>query len=324
MTSKRACWVLTTGETGHRSQAMGLAEAVGLPIVEKRIGLGAPWSWLPGGALPIPLSAIGSKEGPLEPPWPRLTVSCGHRTIGPALAVKRRSGRTAMAVHLMNPELARSRFDLVVAMEHDALSGPNVIAVRTALHGVTRERLVAEGNAWHGKLAAEGAPILGILIGGDTGRARLTATVVERLVGIIRAAHAGHGFIAAATPSRRTDEATKRMLESIFEREALGTIWSGSGENPYLGILALSRRLVVTGDSVSMVSEALATGRPVHVLPLEHQGHRHEMFLRRLADGRLVSLIEGNDLDWNFAGQGPVDATGEVAEHIRGMLERTS
>jgi mitochondrial fission protein ELM1 len=71
-----------------------------------------------------------------------------------------------------------------------------------------------------------------------------------------------------------------------------------------------------------MVSEALAAGRPVHVLPLAGHGRRHDKFLRELAADRLVSLIEGDDLDWCFAGRGPVEAATEPAERIRAMLSR--
>ena len=65
-------------------------------------------------------------------------------------------------------------------------------------------------------------------------------------------------------------------------------MWDESGENPYLGILALADRLIVTGESISMISEALVTGRPVHVLPLEGHGERHDAFLTRIVESRMV------------------------------------
>ena len=131
------CWVLTTGEAGMRSQALGLAEAVGLPIEEKRIVVRAPWSWLPGGIVPTPLSALDPSGDRLAPPWPRLVVGCGRRSIGVALSVKRLSGGSTLAAYVQNPEWARAKFDLVVAMPHDGVTGPNVVTVPTALHRVT-------------------------------------------------------------------------------------------------------------------------------------------------------------------------------------------
>jgi mitochondrial fission protein ELM1 len=99
-------------------------------------------------------------------------------------------------------------------------------------------------------------------------------------------------------------------------------MWDDTGENPYLGILALSDRLIVTAESISMISEALATGHPVHVLPLAGKGRRHDAFLTRIVEQRLVSPIKCDDLDWSFESPGPIDSTAEPAARIRAMLER--
>lgn len=311
--------MLTPGEAGMRSQALGLAEAVGLPVTEKRIVIGPPWPWLPGGLLPMPLSALDPTSDPLSPPWPRLVVACGRRSIGPALAVKRQSRGRTLAVYVQNPEMARAKFDLVAAMPHDDVRGANVVTVRTALHPITQQRLTAARDEWRTRLAPDGAPLLGVLVGGDNSSYRLSAAVAARLVRILRSA-AGHGLKPVVTPSRRTGEDTKHMLANALAGGALGSMWDETGPNPYIGILALADRLIVTGESISMISEALATGRPVHVLPLEGHGRRHDQFLREIVEKRLVSPVEGDDLDWSFAGQPPIEATAEPARRVRAML----
>src|SRR3546814_20453175 len=73
------------------------------------------------------------------------------------------------------------------------------------------------------------------------------------------------GWGLMITPSRRTG----RRNEEILRRALAGLpaeIWDGAGENPYFGSLALADHVVVTGDSVNMVSEAASTGKPVHVV----------------------------------------------------------
>lgn len=308
---------MTTGEAGMRSQALGLAEAVGLPIEEKRIAPSKAWSWLPAGFLPIPISALNSTDGPIAPPWPRLVVGCGRRSIGAVLAVKRASGGATFAAYVQNPEWGRGQFDLVAALPHDGVEGPNVATVPTALNVVTHQRLAAARDQWRGRLAPTGQPVLGALVGGDNGGYRLSAPIAARLVRILKKAHAGHGLFTAITPSRRTADATKALIANALSAENFGRMWDGGGENPYFGILALADRLIVTGESISMISEALVTGRPVHVLPLEGQGKRHDAFLTRIAGDGFVSLIDGDDLDWAFAGRGPIDSTAEPARRIR-------
>jgi mitochondrial fission protein ELM1 len=314
-------WVLTTGEAGMRSQALGLAEAVGLPIQEKRIVVGRPWTWLPGGLLPFPLRALDPCGDMLAPPWPRLVIGCGRRSIGAALAVKRASKGRALAVYIQNPECGRRRFDLVAALPHDLVHGPNVVQLATALHGVTNAYLAQAREKWRGRLVRDSALHLGVLVGGDNGSYRLTSTVTRQLIRILSTAHGKHGMHALLTPSRRTPTTSRGMLADALASGNLGWMWDETGDNPYLGILALADRLIVTGDSVSMISEALASGRPVHVLPLEGRGKRHDAFLRRIADAGMVSLIAGEDLDWTFEGRTPINSTVEPAARIRMMLE---
>ena len=312
--------MLTTGAAGMRSQALGLAEAVGLPIVEKRIVVGAPWRWLPGGFLPMPLAALGRGSDPIAPPWPALVIGCGRRSIGPALAIKRLSRGRTLAAYVQNPERAREKFDLVAAMPHDSVAGPNVVALDTALHGVTEAKLEISRAAWLDELKPDRKALLGALIGGDNGGYRLTEEIVARLIRLLEDAHQQHGFRAAVTPSRRTGKEARRALAAALGGKDWTSLWNGEGDNPYLGILGLSDRLIVTGESISMISEALAAGRPVHVLPLEGQGRRHDAFLTRMADSGFVSLIEGESLDWKFAGTAPINSAIEPARRIRAML----
>src|SRR5436309_11436958 len=81
-------WVLHDGKPGMRSQALGLAEASGLPFVEKRLEIRLPWAWLPPQLWLAPLAAAPS----LAPPWPDLVIGCGRNTVRPALAIRRASG----------------------------------------------------------------------------------------------------------------------------------------------------------------------------------------------------------------------------------------
>src|SRR6185295_16262074 len=127
-----------------------LAEAVGLPVEEKRISVASWDAWLPGGFLPMPSAALNPAGDPLTPPWPRLVVGCGRRSIGPALMVKRLSGGRTLAAYVQNPEWGGRHFDLVAAMPHDAVKGANVVMGPTALHAVTQKRLAAARQTWRG------------------------------------------------------------------------------------------------------------------------------------------------------------------------------
>ena len=57
---------------------------------------------------------------------------------------------------------------------------------------------------------------------------------------------------------------------------------TGDGTNPYAGLLAYADRLVVTPDSVNMLSEAAATYAPVFVWSAACVDHRLRQFLEAL------------------------------------------
>jgi mitochondrial fission protein ELM1 len=119
------------------------------------------------------------------------------------------------------------------------------------------------------------------------------------------------------TPSRRTPEAAIALFAAAAARDPAVWTWPRQGDNPYLGVLALADRLVVTGDSVSMVSEALATPHPVEVFA-EGLRPRHRRFVATLEERGLVRPFDGV---WREAGpREPVDATAEAAQAVRRLL----
>jgi len=312
-------WWITTGEAGFRTQARGLAEAVAPDAKEKTIGLRAPWSLAPPSFWRLTLRVLDQNQDVLAPPWPDVVVSCGRRAAKAAIAVKRASGGRTLAVHIQNPLAPLAEFDLVIAMRHDGVDGPNVMQIDTALHDVTPQALEFAGSAWRERLGGLPRPLTGVLLGGSTRRRPFGPAQAADLVRRLEAVREGGGL--AITPSRRTPEAVKAVLREAFGRDHGVFLWDERGDNPYRGILALSDRLVATGDSVSMVSEALATGRPVAIFDLGG-GARHARFIRNLVQrGLAVRLGEEPFLPPKDAG---TDATPGAVAALRKLIGKRS
>jgi mitochondrial fission protein ELM1 len=307
-------WWVTTGQAGFRSQALGLVNALGLGGEEKVIDLKAPWSLAPPALWRLTLKGLTPA---LEPPWPDLIISCSRRAAKAAIAVRRASGGRTLAVHIQNPLAPLNEFDLVIAMRHDGIDGPNVMQIETALHDVTPAKLGAAAQVWRERLAGLPRPLTGVLLGGSTGRHPFTAQKAQALIDQLKALIGPDGGLVV-TPSRRTPGEVKALVRAAFEQDPRALIWDGQGDNPYLGILALSDRLVVTGDSVSMVSEAAATGRPTAVFDLGG-GPRHARFLANLVERGVVGLLDGSPMPQSAGA--PINATPGAAERVRELLE---
>ena len=97
------------------------------------------------------------------------------------------------------------------------------------------------------------------------------------------------------TSSRRTPPAVLGILsEYIHQKE--GFLWNGDGENPYTGLIACADRLLVTMDSVSMVSEAVAGTAPVMVFPFSVGcSRRITDFLYALQQTRRIRVIDATE-----------------------------
>ena len=311
------CWVLTEGIAGTENQCLGLAEAMGETPQVKRATPAAPWRYLPPTWLAPPLSALSGGSDALQPPWPSLLIAGGRKAVGLALRLRRVA--RCFTVCVQNPRVPPECFDLVVAPRHDGLSGPNVVETRTALHRVTPARLAAARQQFAPSLESLPRPLVAVLVGGASRRHRFEPTDGAALGRALAGMAADTGAGLAITASRRTAAASMtRLTQSLADTPA--RIWRGDGENPYFGYLALADAIVVTGDSVSMTSEACATGKPVHVVPMRGRGSKRiDRFFHGLEQDRLVAPFTGRIDDW--APRPPLDETARAAEIVRARYE---
>ncbi|MGA7262417.1 MAG: mitochondrial fission ELM1 family protein [Stellaceae bacterium] len=288
-------WVLHDGKAGMASQALGVAEAAGFSFIEKRLDIRFPWTCLPPRLWFLPFAAA---EPTLSPPWPDLVIGCGRNTAMPALAIRRASGGRTLAAQIQDPGIGRCEFDLLVVPEHDRLRGPRVIVTRGAVHRVTRARLAAEGRRFPA-FAALPRPILSVLIGGANKAYRLTlrrlGEIADAVAGILRT----QGGSALVTPSRRTGAAGIGLLRDRLENLP-AAIWDGCGENPYFAYLALADAFMVTADSVSMISEAAATGNPVHILDLDGGNAKFARFHTAMQAAGITRPFSGQIESWCY------------------------
>jgi hypothetical protein len=118
------------------------------------------------------------------------------------------------------------------------------------------------------------------------------------------------------TPSRRTDPAVVQALRDRLS--PLGAwVWDFQGENPYFGMLALADVIIVTEDSVSMVSEAVATAAPVLLAELPGSSRRIDAFHQALLDEGRIRRFAGRCEVWPTA---PLNDTPLAAAELRRRL----
>ena len=295
------------------NQCRGLAEVLGLDPVSRVIRQGAPWRWLPPALTPASLRVLSASSEKLTPPWPDLLIASGRKSVAPAQAIRKASKGGTFCVQIQNPGVSLSAFDLVVAPAHDGLTGENVISTTGALHGLTPRVLETARTAFAERISHLRRPLLAVLLGGDNAVYRMTEAFSHDLAKQLRTLTETGGWGLAITPSRRTPDHARRAISSALQ----GTdaeIWDETGENPYLGYLAHADAIVVTGDSVNMVSEATATGKPVYVAQLEGGSKKFRRFHKNMESRGVTRPFEGKISDWDYE---PLDDTAMVAAEIQ-------
>ena len=301
--------ILTENLAGLVAQGLGLAEAAGLasrlhPVVPRR-----PWAWVPAATWPAPLRAVGGVEAAAS----ELIVSVGGVGGAVGAALKKRGNRV---VQVQNPRISPRHFDLVIANAHDELTGDNVLISRTALHRVTQERLAAERMKWLPHFAAFKRPLVAVLLGGSNGRYTFDAQAATQFAAELADVARHDGATLALTPSRRTGPEATAILRRILEPQG-AWLWDMQGENPYFGLLACADAIIVTADSISMISEAAATHAPVLVKTLQGKSRRGALFLDTLVQAGRVRRFNGRLEDWAAE---PLNDMPAIAQEVRKRL----
>ncbi|HTI02372.1 MAG TPA: mitochondrial fission ELM1 family protein [Acidisoma sp.] len=304
-------WILTEPYAGLQSQALGLAEAAGLAPIVRTLKARFPWNYVSAPRWPWPLHAVERQA--ISGSVPGIILSCGGMAGAVGSALRAPSTRL---VHIQNPRMAFSKFDLIIVNKHDEVTGPNVIVTRTALHRVTPARLEEARARWAPVFAHLPRPLVAVSVGGTNGRFTLDATVArtlgQSLAGMMDQDRVG----LMLTPSRRTDPAATAALRDALEPRG-AYVWNGENENPYFGMLALADLIIVTIDSVSMVSEGAATAAPVMVAPLPGRSRRIGLFIDQLVSDGRIRHFQGRYEHWPVA---PLDDTAAAAQDMRRRL----
>jgi len=298
-------WVLADPRAGTAAQALGIAERLGLPFRTVALEWGAlarlPLRWgTPAGLAPAARAAV-------KAPPPAIAISAGRRSAPVALWLAARGVRT---VHCMRPGFAEHRFDLLVAGRHDdPPAAPNILPILGATHRMSPARLAAARDEW-AAFAALPSPRVVLLLGGPPRAEGMAPATAAAIAGAV----AGFAGSVLATGSRRTGRAAEQAVAA-----ALAPLphhlrrWGDAGPNPYTGMLAWADAVVVTGDSVSMLSESLATRVPVFIADPGGLGPRHRRLHASLLAAGQARLLA--DAPAPFP-RDALDETGRVAAEV--------
>ncbi len=258
-------WVLANQKPGHTSQATALAEIIGWPfqIMQVPQTLQA--------VVRVLLRIHSGEVAPLKAPWPNVIVACGWWPTRVARWIKASSGgrvRLLLAGRKCGP--VRSQTDILVSCQHFHLPiHERRIETLLPVQPIAESKMEVARERGEQLMQGAAKPRVALLVGGSSKQHVLGVADTTSLGRkVLRQVQAAGGSLFAVT-SRRTGADAGKALQTALQEHAQVHLWSrGEAENPYLAYLAAADIVVVTGESESMLTDAVATGKPVYIYPL--------------------------------------------------------
>lgn len=293
---KNLIWVIEDDRAGNNNQSLGVAEALGGNIVIKKISYNR-FIKFPNIVRGTSLLGVNKNENLFDTEYPDYAIAAGRRAAPVLRWLKKKSKNKTKIIQLMFPGyFGMSSYDLIVLPNHDGchLKRKNILRVVGAAHRITSERLKDEAEKWGDFFEKFPQPRIALIVGGATKNKPFTVEMAKELAtkaNLLREKLGKGSFLV--TTSRRTGKQQEQVLrENLSEPKYFYGWGNTSEENPYFGFLALSDYIIVTGDSVSMCSEACASDASVYIYaPKGSVGKKHELLHQCLYQGQYAQPL---------------------------------
>ncbi|MBI4358814.1 MAG: mitochondrial fission ELM1 family protein [Candidatus Omnitrophica bacterium] len=195
-------------------------------------------------------------------------------------------------------------FDLLIVPAHDALPkrARNIIRTWVTPSRVDQDLLQASARELRkvAHLSSNGARRIGVFIGGDTKSYRFHPGDFRKWLITLKKCAEESNFELLITTSRRTDPEISSVVKEELGQHPLTKLLVIANEfnlqNVTYGMLALTDIVLVTEDSISMISDAVSAGKTVLVIEVGNGKlpKKHSRFRESLESNALVNRADAS------------------------------
>ncbi|MCF6299753.1 MAG: mitochondrial fission ELM1 family protein [Proteobacteria bacterium] len=309
MNKVNLCWVFGDGRKGHEIQSLTLASHIAEHVELFRFSIRQPWLSLTPRLLPyFGRNILWKNTTPCIDNAPKVIITCGKRAaaVGKYYKIKlAEHNKDSQHFQILNPNDKPENYDLLITPAHDKVFAENVIETTGSIHPVNQSWLEPHKTQWNEKFKHITQPILAIMLG-NPGEKYFKSFAKE--LNNIRVLYNSHHIFVCG--SRRISTNTANMIRKLIHTNESVWLNNDDGINPYTGLLAHANHFLVTTDSINMISECIATQRPVSLLAVSYASKKHHRFIDSIAD-RLCQLGSKPDLSYE-----PVNSLNELLTRI--------
>ena len=290
------------------SQAEGLAKALDLNFFHEKIKLNSFWKFIPPRFTPIKKIVFKNE---IEEDFD-IIISCGRKSVIPSIFIKKNSKKKVFNIHIQDPKVSLGNFDVVVAPQHDNLSGNNVISTKGAIHYLSIQE-INENKSYLSNKIKPGKEVVALILGGPNKYYKFTKENIKNVFLKITENFIKKNFQLIVVPSMRTPKDIIKFANEHYRKDHL--VINEVDKKAYLSALGLSKFIVVTCDSSSMISEAAITGKPIYVadIPATKDDYRFRKFISLFKELNIIRILDSNIENWDYE---RLDETNRVAKEI--------
>jgi mitochondrial fission protein ELM1 len=301
--------LLTQGMHGMISQVEGLAKALDLDFTHHTVELNNFWKVIPPKLTPISQNVYKKiNQDDFD-----VIISCGRKSVIPSIHLKNKTNKKIFNIHIQDPKVDLNHFDFIVAPEHDALEGQNIISTKGAIHYLTEKEIDDHKDYLKNKLDLNKDYFL-IILGGPTKHYDYSEKNILNILNLFNNLVIENNLQGIVVPSMRTPKNIIKLAKNKLEQNSF--IIETIDKKAYLSALSLAKYICVTCDSTSMISEAALTGKPIYFadIPTNKNDQRIRKFRELFSKLNIIKKLNNNLENWSYQ---KLDETNRVAGIIK-------
>ena len=302
--------LLTQGMHGMISQVEGLAKALDIDFTHHKVELNHFWKIIPPKLTPISQSVYKK----IDHDNFDVIISCGRKSVIPSIHLKKSSNKKVFNIHIQDPKVDLTHFDFIVAPEHDAIEGSNVITTKGAIHYLTESEISKNKDYLNSFIKKDERKIWTLIMGGPTKYYDYSTKNMKHIFTLLDRLLKKYAFQLVVIPSMRTPKDIIQYAKDYFGENH--TVIMDVDKKAYLSALAIAENIIVTCDSSSMISEAALTGKPIYIANIspKKDDKRFQKFRNLFRELNITRNLGEEIGNWNYQ---KLDETNRVANIIK-------
>ena len=290
--TKIDAWVISDGTKGMENQSLALAKLLNVNF--ELVKYNPPY-FLKKFPLIRKLFISSVKDHLLKNKSPpSFIITTGKRMAGVSIALKFILKDRVKNIHIQNPKLPFEYFDLLLIPEHDNITAKNVIQTKGALTFFNFNELNKFQEREINLIKRSKKNLVLLMIGGNSKRHKPKNFDYYHLSMKVLEATKNLNCKLLVLLSRRTPlKAAKILNYSFIKHDENFQIVTSTEQNPYPEILQIADYIIVTSDSVNMVSETATLPIPLFVSKFSKETGKISNFLNNLEDLGILKKFEG-------------------------------